>query len=120
MDGFNVKFHGNRFQINYHSEIQLKEVYGSDFENEMNRVISDVASFLKKEYKKITGNTLTLTAEGEVDVLVQNVSRRWRFVQANKLFKIGGLDGVVAADEPSGPEKLEESIKGFLKSKRSV
>ena len=99
IDGFNVKFHGNKLQINYHSEIQLKEVYGTDFEHEMDRIISEVSSFLKKEYKKITGNTLQLTAEGEVNPAYSLVDKNIK---------------------TSGEERLQESIKNFLRSKRSA
>ena len=37
--------------------------------------MSDIVSFLKKEYKKITGNALSLTASEDIDILVQSTSR---------------------------------------------
>ncbi len=62
-------------KINYHSEVQLKEVYRGGFESEVESMINDIANFLKKEDRAIMGESLTLTPEGEVEVLVQNTSR---------------------------------------------
>ena len=61
--------------ITYHSEVQLKEVYGSSFESDTESMINDIAKFLKKEYKAVTGETLSLTPDGETEILVQNTSR---------------------------------------------
>ena len=113
VDGFKVKFNGPYLEILYHSEIQLKEVHDGGFEEEMERMITEIAKFLKKEYKDVTGDTLTLTEDGEVNVVVQNVSRRWSFVQANKRFKIGGIDDVVPVAEAS-EERLRDTFKKFF------
>ena len=112
MDGFGVKFHGNRLMITYHAEIMLKDIYGSDIEAEIDQMITDIASFLKKEYKKITGETLSLTPEGEVKVLAQNTSRVRSFVTADKMFKIGGID----AEEinAASSDRLEDNFRKFL------
>jgi len=112
MDGFNVKFHGNIMCLNYMSEVQLKEVYAAGFETEVEQRMTDITSFLKKEYKKITGNSVTLTKEGDIDVLVQNSSRVRSWVQAMMDFKVGGLneDNAVAADADTKPEAKWESF----------
>ena len=49
MDGFNVKFYGNMMCLSYMSEVQLKEVYANGFEEEVERQVAGVASFLRKE-----------------------------------------------------------------------
>ena len=49
MDGFGVKFYGNMMSINYMAEVQLKEVYATGFESEVEQHVADVSSFLKKE-----------------------------------------------------------------------
>ena len=92
MDGFNVKFYGNMMCIGYHSEVQLKEIYANGFESDVEKRISDIASFLKKEYKKLTGNSVTLTKEGEVDVRVENSSRVRSWVMAKLHYKVSGLE----------------------------
>ena len=44
----------------YQAEVQLKEVYANGFEQEVEQRITDIASFLKKEYRKIRGESITL------------------------------------------------------------
>jgi len=115
MDGFNVKFHGDKMIISYHAEIRLKDVYAKNFESDTEQMIEDIASFLKKEYKKVTGSTLALTAEGEMDAIVQNTSRVRTWVQANKTYAIGGLnEGAEPVNSPSGEDNLEVDFKTFL------
>jgi len=113
VDGFGVKFHGNVLCISYQSDIKLKDVYAGDIEAEVEEMIQNVANFLKKEYKKITGDSLTLTADGEVDVLVQNTSKVRVFVTGKRHYKVGNLDGVLPESIPS-EDRLDKSIRDFL------
>ena len=64
MDGFKVSFHGNKICIHYHAEIKLKDVYARGFESDLEQMIEDIAGFIKKEYRKLTGTSLTLTNDG--------------------------------------------------------
>ena len=114
MDGFNVKFYGNMMCLTYQSEIQLKEVYGGGFEEEIDQRLTDISKWLKKEYRKITGNSVTLTAEGEVDVLVQNSSRVRSWVEAKKHYKIGGLKEEMNDDNSGSTNPVEKSWQSFL------
>ena len=113
VDGFKVKFHGDKLMCTYQSDIKLKDVYKGNLENEMEQTMNDVVNHLKKQYKKITGNTLSLTPEGEVDCLVQSTSRVRVFVTAKKTYKVGGLDSVEAAKNDS-KDKLDSSFRSFL------
>ena len=113
MDGFNVKFYGNMMCLSYQSEIKLKEVYAGGFEEEMDQRITDISGWLKKEYKKITGNEVSLTEEGEVDILVQNSSRVRSWVQATKRYRVGGLAEDMAV-LPESERTAEGSWKKFL------
>jgi hypothetical protein len=99
--------------INYQSDIRLKDVYAGNIEKEVEDMIEKVASFIKKEYKKITKDTLSLTAEGEVDVMVQNSSSVRAWVTGNRSYKVGNLSDVMPVGEPS-QERLEKSFKDFL------
>ena len=65
-DGFSVKFMGHQMCIHYQSDIMLKEIYKGGFETEMERMINEIKKFLQTEYRKITGNGVTLTKAGEV------------------------------------------------------
>ena len=108
IDGFGIKFIGDMLQINYEGDIRLKDVYAKGFEEECDRRLEAIATFLKKEYKNITGKRLSLTAQGEATCFVQNTSRVRTFVLAHKLFKIGGLSEVDTLDDL--PKALGEGI----------
>jgi len=113
VDGFGVKMHGNLLCISYQSDIKLKDVYAGDIEADVEEMIQNVANFLKKEYKKVTGDTLSLTAEGEVEVLVQNTSKVRVFVNGKRFYKVGNLEGVLPESIPS-EDRLDQSIRDFL------
>jgi hypothetical protein len=113
VDGFAVKFHGNQLCISYQSDIKLKDVYAGDIEADVDEMIQNVASFIKKEYKKITGDSLSLSAVGEVDVLVQNTSKVRVFVVGKRYYNVGNLDGVLPESIPS-EDRLEKSFRDFL------
>jgi hypothetical protein len=113
MDGFKIKLSGDKLCIHYHSEVQLKDVHDKNFESDLESMINDIAKFIKKEYKKVTGNTLTLTAQEELEAIVQNTSRVRSWVQAFRWYKIGGLGDVTPVGEASA-EKLDKSFKDWL------
>jgi len=104
-DGFGVKFYGNKICIKYQSDIQLKEIHQSkDFEGDIGRQLNEIKKFLQKEYKAITGNSVTLTKQGEVKVLVQSTSRVRTFVQAYQHYKISKVK-----EEPILDPAVEDS-----------
>jgi len=90
-DGFSVKFYGDAICINYQSDARLKEVQDSKYEQEIERMLNEVKKFLQKEYKSITGKSVTLTKRGEPKILVQSTSRVRTFVQAYQHYKISGV-----------------------------
>jgi len=112
MDGFKVRFSGPNLVISYQSEIKLKEVYAGGFESEIDRRINEIKKFLQKEYKAITGESVSLTKQGESDILVQSSSRIHSWVQAQCTYKIGKVDadGILQPSEPS----VREITKKFL------
>ena len=112
-DGFKVKFYANSICINYQSDVMLKEVKDSKFEQEMERMLNEIKKFLQKEYKSITGNGITLTKKGEPKILVQSVSNVRTFVQAYQHYSISGIKDM---DEIRGPSRESENdvIKKFL------
>lgn len=114
MDGFNVKFYGDMMCLSYQSEIQLKEVYSAGFESDTEQRIADIAGWLKKEYKTITGNSVTLTEEGEIDIRVESSSRVRSWVTAKQHYKIGGLKEEMN-NETGSEAPVEKSWETFLK-----
>jgi hypothetical protein len=113
IDGFNVKFYGDMMCLTYQSEVRLKEVYAHGFESDVDQRLTDIAKWLKKEYRKITGKSVTLTEEGEIDVFVQSASRIRSWVQAKKHYKVGGL-GEEMNNSYGSRAPLERSWETFL------
>ena len=115
MDGFGVVFHGPLLRINYQSETRLKEVQKNSFESDIEQNIADIVKFLKKEYKSITGNSLTLTKEGDSQILVQRMSNYRTDVQAHCDYRIGGLKEVEdVLEEEAGEDRLDKAVRDWL------
>jgi len=114
MDGFGVKFHGPVLRLTYQAETRIKEVQSSGFEDDVAQRIQDIVKFLKKEYKAITGDTLTLTKEGEPHILVQRMSNYRTDVQAHCDYRIGGLKGVEDVSGGTDKERLDKAVRDWL------
>jgi len=115
IDGFKVKFKGNKLCVNYQSEISMKEVHkGGKFESEMESVMADIIKFLKKEYKTITGNTLSLKPVDEVNIFVQPISRTRTDLSMYQEFEITSLDKSVIAIGLPSEDITREITKKFL------
>jgi hypothetical protein len=74
---------------------------------------ADIVKFLKKEYRKITKSSVSLTEVAEADILVQTTSRRHTWVQASKQYKIGGLEEVASVRQASDRSELRSFEKQF-------
>ena len=70
IDGFKVKFYGDSIIINYQSDVMMRNLKNDNFENEIARTINEVKKFLQKEYKAVTGNSVSLTKKGEPQITV--------------------------------------------------
>lgn len=115
MDGFNVKFYGNKICIKYQSEIKLKEIHQGNFVNEMERMLNEVKKFLQKEYKAITGNSITLTKDGDITVMASSVSRIRNFVQAYRHYNISGMkEDPMSKTNGSQNRTVDDAIRNFL------
>jgi hypothetical protein len=112
-DGFKVRFAGNGLCISYQADIMLKDIYKGGFESEIERMINEVKKFLQKEYKAITGNSVTLSKDGDVKVLAQSVSRVRSFVIAHQHYRISGIK---EDPDANGSENrtVDAAIKSFL------
>jgi hypothetical protein len=115
IDGFSARFQGDRLIVSYQYDCKLQHVHSNGFESEVDSTVNDVVKFIKKEFKKLTGNSLSLKEEGEIDVLVQYISRVRTTVTAQKTYRIGGepLRGQDGAKDGS-KDRLDSTIKKFL------
>jgi len=111
IDGFAIKLSGNKLLLTYQAEILLTQVHDKKFEEEIESTIAEVISFIKKEYKSVTGDTLTLKSEGEVDIEIHSTSRVRTWVQASCLYEVGGMD---ADDKDKSRKDLDKAVKDWL------
>jgi len=111
-DGFSVKFLGNVIRVTYQSDVPLKNVQDSKFEQDCERMLNEIKKFLQKEYKSITGESVTLSKRGEPKILVQSTSRVRTFVQAYQDYNISKVDAEPYL-EPS-IDKTREVTRNFL------
>ena len=112
-DGFFVRFSANTICIGYQSDIPLKEASNPKLSQELEGMLNQVKLFLQKEYKKITGNSVTLTKMGEPTLDITNVSRVRTCVTAHQYYKISGLNDMDPILEPSRDSE-NNVIKKFL------
>jgi len=116
VDGFGVRFQGDKMILSYSSECSIKQVQKSNFQDMVEQNIADIISFIQKEYKGAAGKSLNLTREGETDILVQKMSNFRTWYQSSCIYKIGSTEGVLEEDKP---KDINESIKSWLKSAKN-
>ena len=115
MDAVFVKIHGTDMYVHYHTEVPSKDSHKSKLKSEIEQRIADTVNYLKKEYRKIVGETLSLGAGMDIDIDVQFISRRRVSIVACQGFPINGMDESTEAVNPGSPEdRLDKSIKDFL------
>ena len=112
IDGFRVATQGKYLKICYQGECELKDVHGDHFEAEVADTIENIVKFLKKEYKRVIGETLSLKMEGEPHVEVQHMNRIRTWVEAYCIYEIGGIDDVNVKEEAE--ERLSKSLKKWI------
>ena len=91
----------------------LSDFHNTKLDQEIEQTYADIVKFLKKEYKSLTKETLSLKEDGPVDILLQNLSQIRTWVECQKVYTIGNLKDVVEVGEPS-TDRLEANFKKFL------
>lgn len=95
VDGFKVKISGKYMILLYHAECLLQDIHKmgiEKYENEIEGHVKDIIDFIKKDYKNYAKGDLKLTQEGEIETLVEPVSRIRTVVRSIAKFKIGNLE----------------------------
>jgi len=114
LDGFKVRVRGTHLLITYHSECQLKDVHKANkFESDIEQHLADIVKYLKKEYKKITGDALTLTMADKPDIKVEYMNNIRCWVIATCNYEIGNLKGVAEVEAPS-EDRLSKAVRDWL------
>ena len=111
IDGFKVKFGGQHMILTYHTECLLSDIHKmgiEKYENEIEGHIKDIINFIKKDYKNHAKGSVSLTQEGETDILIEPVSRVRTTVRAVAKFKIGSIKDM---DEMPGKRDDRKDVK---------
>tara|TARA_B100000131_G_scaffold322575_1_gene377042 strand:+ start:1820 stop:2329 length:510 start_codon:yes stop_codon:yes gene_type:complete len=117
IDGFGVRVQGDVLVVNYHQEIPLSKSQPNRLQSDCDQTLEDIVSFLKKEYKIITGETLSLSElDKESDVHSEYINRQRLATKAVKRWKIGGLNDLTKQrEEDSETPSLDDAFEDFLK-----
>ena len=116
VDGFGVRFQGDKMILSYSSECNIKQVQKPNFQDMVEQNIADVISFIQKEYRGASGKNLRLTREGDTDILVQKMSNVRTWYQSSCIYKIGGAEGVLEEDQP---KDINENIKRWIDTSKN-
>lgn len=118
MDGFGVQYQGNMLILKYHSEIPLIKVHDKNFETDIRKVMKEISTYIKSEYKKVTKKSLALTEHGDINILVQSANRRTSYVNAVQNYVIDGVEGI-AKEERSKHQLNADISKRWLNDIRN-
>lgn len=113
LDGFNVKFQGNKMVLSYHSEILMKELHDKKFEDNILATIEDAVKWLKKEYKSITGESVKLKMDGKPDFRVENTSRIRSWVTVQCVYTVNEMK------DTKEKRQIDSAIKDWLAQGKS-
>lgn len=121
MDGFGVQFQGDRLILKYHSEEPLTRVHNKNFETDTRDTVKQITKHLKEEYRKVTKSSLSLTEEGDIQIMVQTANRRTAYVNAVQVYKIGNvdIDGSGEKVYDSEQERMSDISKRWLMNTRA-
>tara|TARA_R100000008_G_C3585989_1_gene172344 strand:+ start:3439 stop:4002 length:564 start_codon:yes stop_codon:yes gene_type:complete len=116
MDAVFVKIHGSTLYVYYHTEVLSKDSHDAQLKSEIEQRISDTVAYLKKEYRKINGESLSLGAGMDLDIHLEFISRRRVSVMGCQGYPIKGMGEDVEdmAQMGSDPDRLDKSIRDFL------
>ena len=113
MDGFKVRMSGPKLIVSYQSEMPMSAFHNTKLDEELEQTFADITKFLKKEYKNLSGETLSLKEDGPASMMLQNMSKIRTWVQASKVYTVGNMTDVIPVGEPS-EDRLEDKFKKFL------
>ena len=113
MDGFKVRMSGPKLIVSYQSEMPLSSFHNTKLDEELEQTFADIVKFLKKEYKNLTGEALSLKEDGPASMLLQNMSKIRTWVQSSKVYTVGNMKDVIPLAEPS-VDRLEDNFRKFL------
>lgn len=100
-------------RVKYSSQCKLEEIKENKyFEDEVFEVVNAIKSHLQKEYKRISGKSVSLTEIKKHPIDVQYMSRVNCYLHTCVEYKVGG--GVGKDEDLSLKPTMNDTIKNFL------
>jgi AraC-like DNA-binding protein len=103
----------NVVRIKYTSQCKLEEVQGNKyFEDDVFEVVGAIRNHLQKEYKRMTGKSVTLSETKKHPIDIQYMSRVNCYLSTCVEYKLG--EGVGKDEDLSLAPTVNDTIKKFL------
>jgi hypothetical protein len=96
--------------MSYQSELKLQEAHNPKLGTDVEEYISDALNYLKKEFKKVTGKELSVEKYGDINMLVEEMSKVRVFVTAQCHYKIKNVD-MPKLEDPKDVERSKQFEK---------
>ena len=121
MDGFVLSIQDDLLIVKYNTEETISGLRGihkmglGKYQREIEQRMADIIKYVKKEAKKTTGVNLSLSLQGECDILMQPINKLRTVVTAVAMYKIGGMKAQ-QDPKPEGKGRKSEAdfYKGFI------
>lgn len=104
--------------VSYQSEIKLEEAHKPGLADDVEEYIAESLKYLKKEFKKVTGKELSVEKYGDMNMLVEELSKVRTQVTAQCHYKIKNVEMPKLEDKKDveRAEQLQKWLKlGGLK-----
>lgn len=118
IDGFGISLSGDRMIVKYQSEVVAEDTKDPKFETNIAQMLADIISYVKKEYKRITGDALSVKEDTKPIIQVEHISMVRTQVLASQVFKINGLEVKSVFDKHE--KKIDDKVRKFLDLAKSA
>lgn len=113
IDGFKVKFGGKKMWLTYEVQCSIKDVHTTDIEKEVIDRIEEIVSYLKKQYRILKGESVSLKLEDEMKITMRHISNYKTWIEANACYEIGNITDY-PEDKDEAKIKLTKAIEDWI------
>lgn len=118
MDGFQVRIQGNILILVYQFNATRREAHQNTFEDDIRRRINDMKNYIEEEYGKITDDSISLSAMGEVSIDSEHTSLKRYNITAVQNYEIPGIDEREVVDREQEYSDVDTLIREAKKKAR--
>lgn len=117
LDGFKIKVHsGNKLCVTYTTEVLLRDIgQKGKYEDELLENVADIVAFIKKEYRKVTGSSISLSE-------IKDLKPAFEMIQTSRIrteakvtchYEIGGLEDP-SKEKDTQKDKIHKAMEKWL------